>query len=243
MQGGGVPQNGCSPQARCDESPAAHVATRAAFRDGRRAGTAWRYRGAITREQWLLNETRTVARLRLESGLSDDEILERNLSQNLFQYPTERELRSITRACFLRLDNLSEDGSRRHALTRLIVNGTPTQSRQTNLYAMMRTYRVVWEFAVAVLGPKFTTFDYRLEKREIVAFLESLRTQDERVATWSDATVNKIRQVLTKCLVEAGYLESVRSDELHPILLDLELEQAIRGNGDAVVLPAFNCLD
>lgn len=191
----------------------------------------------------MLNETRTVARLRLESGLSDDEILERNLSQNLFQYPTERELRSITRACFLRLDNLSEDGSRRHALTRLIVNGTPTQSRQTNLYAMMRTYRVVWEFAVAVLGPKFTTFDYRLEKREIVAFLESLRTQDERVATWSDATVNKIRQVLTKCLVEAGYLESVRSDELHPILLDLELEQAIRGNGDAVVLPAFNCLD
>lgn len=212
------------------------------FRDGRRAGAYWRYRGAITREQWLLNETRTVARLRLEDGLSDEEVLERNLNQNLFQYPTERELKSITRACCLRLDNLSEDASRRAALTRMIANGTPVQSRQANLYAMMRTYRVVWEFAVSVLAPKFKTFGYRLEKREIVEFLESLCAQSPEAASWSDATMNKIRQVLARCLVETGYLESVRSSELHPVLLDLELEEAIRENGDAELLPAFNCL-
>ena len=240
---GGVSRLECPPQACCDDLRRAPVKEALPFRDGRRAGAGWRYRGAITREQWLLSEMRIVARLRLEDGLSDTEILDRNLNQNLFQYPTERELKSITRACCLRLDNLSEDGVRRRSLTRLIATGTPAQSRQTNLYAMMRTYRVVWEFAISVLAPKFKTFDYRLEKREIVEFLESLRGQSAEVALWSDATMNKIRQVLARCLVEAGYLASVRSDELHPILLDLDLERAIRGNGDTDVLPAFGCLD
>ena len=68
------------------------------FRDGRSAGTNWRYRGAITREQWLLTETRAVAVLRLEDGLTDEQIVEQNLLHNYFQYPTEREIKSVTRA-------------------------------------------------------------------------------------------------------------------------------------------------
>lgn len=46
------------------------------------------YRGTITREQWLVDETRVIARLMMEEGLtSDAELIERVTSQNLFQYP------------------------------------------------------------------------------------------------------------------------------------------------------------
>lgn len=107
----------------------------------------------------------------------------------------------------------------------------------------MRTYRVAWEFMLGVVGEKFRTLDNRLARFEIASFLEGLRSRSDTVAGWSDATLNKIRQVLTKCLVECGYLESPRSDELRPILLDLELEDALRANGDAVALPAFACLE
>ena len=220
----------------------AQIGTGKPFRDGRAAGDAWRYRGTITREQWLLAETRTVARLRLD-GLSDEQILDQNLAQNLFQYPTERELKSITRACLLRLDNLSEDPALRRSLTDLIAHGLPAQASQTNLYAIMRTYRVVWEFMLGVVGEKFRTLDAHLAKHEIAAFLEGLRSQSEVVAGWSDATLGKIRQVLTKCLVECGYLAGPRSEELRPVLLDLELESALRANGDAAALPAFACLE
>ncbi|NEM83771.1 DUF1819 family protein, partial [Escherichia coli] len=75
------------------------------MRNGRSAGAGWIYRGALTREQWLLTEIRIVARLRLD-GATDAEVLEQNLNHNYFQYPTEREIRSLTRACLLRLDNL-----------------------------------------------------------------------------------------------------------------------------------------
>ena len=119
----------------------------------------------------------------------------------------------------------------------------PAQAAQTNLYALMRTYRIVWEFMVGVVGEKFLHLDARLAKHEIVAFLEGLRSQSKTVAGWSDATINKIRQVLTKCLVEVGYLSSPRSEELSPVLLDLDLERAMRANGDAIALPAFSCVD
>lgn len=220
----------------------AQIGTGQPFRDGRSAGDAWRYRGTITREQWLLAETRIVARLRLD-GLSDEEIIEQSLERNLFQYPTEREIKSIARACILRLDNLSDDSGLRQRLTGFIVHGLPAQASQANLYAIMRTYRVAWEFMLGVVGEKFRTLDNRLARFEIASFLEGLRSRSETVAGWSDATLNKIRQVLTKCLVECGYLESPRSDELRPILLDLELEDALRANGDAVALPAFACLE
>lgn len=219
------------------------MSEQAPFCDGRSAGASWRYRGSITREQWLLAETRTIARLRLDEGLSTDQIVEKNLAHNFFQYPTEREIRSITRACCLRLDNLSEDETLRNELVRSIAYGLPAQAAQTNLYALMRTYRIVWEFMVGVVGEKFLRLDARLAKHEIVAFLEGLRSQSKTVAGWSDATINKIRQVLIKCLVEVGYLSSPRSEELSPVLLDLDLERAMRTNGDAIALPAFSCVD
>ena len=71
------------------------------------------YNGAITREQFLMRETRVVAQLRLDEGLTDQQIVSRVVEQNLFQYPTERELKSISRACARRLRALSDDPAAR----------------------------------------------------------------------------------------------------------------------------------
>lgn len=80
--------------------------------------SATRLEGAcITREQFLLRETRVVARLRLE-GLANDQIVERVVAENLFQYPTGRMLRNITTVCTRRLVALGSD-----ALVRAIAEG------------------------------------------------------------------------------------------------------------------------
>ena len=199
------------------------------------------YNGAITREQFLMRETRVVAQLKLDEGLSNAEAVARVVEQNLFQYPTERELKSIARACARRLDNLSDDPTAREALTALVAHGTPDQARQANLYAVMRTFRVAWEFMVALVGPRYRSLDPSLPRRDIAAFLEGLRAQDERVAGWSDATMNKIRQVLTGCLVECGMYDRA-TEQLQPAFLDFTLEQGIRANGDEACLAAFDCL-
>ena len=107
------------------------------------------YRGGITREQWLAAETRTVARLRTDEDIVDvDELIARVVDENLFHYPTERELKSISRACNRRLNALLEQddavdpatAAQTHAaLLQLIAHGTQEQLCQTSLYA-------IWDF-------------------------------------------------------------------------------------------------
>lgn len=198
------------------------------------------YRGSITREQWLVDETRTVARLRLEDPtlLDTRALAEYILENNLFQYPTEREVGSIARACARRLDALSSDPDRRNRLTGLIARGTIEQLRQANLYALMCDNRLVWDFMTCVVADKFSMLDTHLRKAEIAAFLEGLRAQDERVATWSPATLNKIRQVLSHCLEQCGMYDR-KTERLSTLLLDYDLENLMRENGDAGILPAF----
>ena len=68
-----------------------------------------------------------------------------------------------------------------------------------------------------------------------------LQEQDDWVAAWSEATITKIKQVLTRVLVENEYLDSLTSDHLNPVLIYPILENAIRAKGDDRALAAFNC--
>ena len=197
------------------------------------------YRGSITREQWLVNETRTVARLMADEGLqSTPDIVDAIAAGNLFQYPTEREVKSIARACARRIGALSQDPGLRDRFVDLLAHGTADQLKQTNLYAMMRDNRIVWEFMLCVVAVKFAALDATLRKHEIVDFIEGLRAQDEKAARWSPATMNKIRQVLTACLEQCGMYDR-RSEQLDPLFIDFDLEMAIRANGDEQALAAF----
>ena len=66
------------------------------------------YRASITREPFLFYEMRTTARL-LADRVSDDEAVEQIVKENLFQYPTEKSIRRMARACVMRLRNMSDD--------------------------------------------------------------------------------------------------------------------------------------
>jgi hypothetical protein len=68
-----------------------------------------------------------------------------------------------------------------------------------------------------------------------------LQEQNDDVAAWSEQTIMKLKQVLTKCLIETGMLDSVRDTTLNPILISEELETGIRENNDLTALAAFNC--
>lgn len=45
-----------------------------------------------------------------------------------------------------------------------------------------------------------------------------------------------------KMLIENEYLDSTDADHLNPVLISPLLENAIREDGQEIVLPAFNCL-
>lgn len=193
--------------------------------------------GAITAEQFLFYEIRISARL-YQSGMTLEQAITEITEENLFQYPTERETARMVRACYKRLDALGDDTLRQALLD------TPVEdAKQINLYAMMRQNLLVWKFMVEVIGEKYRTQDDCFSPADVGGFLSQLQSQNDQASGWSPATITKIRQVLTRCLVEAGYLDSVRSTHLNPIQAPWALEQGIRRNHDTEALHAFGCIE
>lgn len=193
------------------------------------------YTGVITREQFLFYEMRTTARL-VEEKLTDAEIADRICNENLFQYPTEKSVRQMAFTCIRRLKALDDP-----VLVSAVAAQPSDVAKQICLYAMMKQYRLVWDFMVTVIGEKYRLRDLSFGKIDLNTFFMRLQEQDDWVAAWSEATITKIKQVLTRVLVENEYMDSLTSDHLNPVLIYPILENAIRDKGDDRALAAFNC--
>ncbi len=195
------------------------------------------YNGGLTREQFLFYEIRITAALVCD-GLSRDEIRKKIREENLYQFPTERMIDTITNTCFRRIDALDSQD-----LVENLAHGPIDTAKQINLYAMMKYNRIVWDFMITVIGEKFRTHDLVFSKMDLNLFFFRLQEQDDNVASWSDSTIKKIKQVLVKSLVECGYLDSTRSEKINPVLISYELETGIRDKNDLAALSAFNCFN
>ena len=191
--------------------------------------------GQITREQFLFYEMRTTARL-MKEGLEEKDIIDRVVSENLFQYPTEKSIKQMVRTCISRLKSLEDDD-----LVVAIADQSSETSKQICLYAMMKQYRLVWDFMVIVIGEKYRTQNFSFGQRDVNIFFMQLQEQDDYVAGWSDQTIKKIRQVLIKILVENDYLDNTKTDHINPVWLSPVLENAIKEKNDDRALTAFNC--
>lgn len=194
------------------------------------------YSGVITREQFLFYEMRTTAKL-LVQGLEDRQIVEKIIAGNLFQYPTEKSINQMAHTCIRRLKALDNTD-----LISAIATEPSNVAKQICLYAMMKQYRLVWDFMITVVGEKFQSCDLSFSRSDLNVFMIRLQEQDAWVASWSDSTIMKIKQVLARVLVENEYLDSVTADHLNPVLIYPILENAIRNSGDTKTLAAFNCL-
>lgn len=194
------------------------------------------YKGSaqITREQFLFYEMRTTAKL-MREGLNDDEIIDRIAEENLFQYPTEKSIRQMAKACVARLRYIDDD------LIEAVASQSSETAKQICMYAMMKQYRLVWDFMIIVIGEKFRMQNFSFSQMDVNIFFMQLQEQDDYVAGWSESTMKKIRQILIRVLVENDYLDNGKADHLNPVWLNPALENAIKNNNDERALPAFNC--
>lgn len=195
------------------------------------------YKSSLTREQYLFYEMRTTAKL-MTQGISDENIVNQIISDNLFQYPTEKSLKRMAKVCLSRLQLINDN-----TLVEAIATKPADIAKQICLYAMMKHSRLVWDFMLTVIAEKYRLQDYSFGKADLNTFFMRLQEQDNSVALWSTSTITKINQVLTKILVETDYLDSTKAEKINPVLLSSVLENAIRNNNDNIVLTAFNYFD
>lgn len=193
------------------------------------------YIASLTREPFLFYEMRSTAKL-MSEGLADEAVVRKIVEQNLFQYPTEKSITRMAKACIKRLQAMEDD------TLILAIASQPTEiAKQICLYAMMKQSRLIWEFMLTVVGEKYRLRDMSFGKIDLNTFFMRLQEQNDTVASWSDSTITKLKQVIVRVLIETEYIDSRESDHLNPVWLYPVLESAIRNSGDMTALRAFNC--
>ena len=96
------------------------------------------YIASLTREPFLFYEMRSTAKL-MSAGLSDEESIQEIVEQNLFQYPTEKTIARIAKACVKRLHAMEDE-----SLISAVAFQPTEVAKQICLYAMMEQSRLIW---------------------------------------------------------------------------------------------------
>ena len=88
---------------------------------------------------------------------------------------------------------------------------------------------------------KFDFTDMHFNQMDLNSFFMRLQEQDDKVASWSEQTIKKIKSVLKRLLIDNEYIADSRSDVLLPVMIGRKLENSIKESGCVEALPAFNC--
>lgn len=205
----------------------------------------------LTREQFLPHEMRIVAALRMQ-GASDEQVIVRVKSENLFQYPTERMVANRATVCLRRLDAMVPTDAvcaargidpktaveAASSLTRLMASGTPTQADQAIFYSMICRYDIVRKLVLVEVGERLQNFDYAFTAVDLNAFMTRFTTEYPDAARWTEATVKRIKGSLRHAgLIGEG--QGPESERLSPLFLDSDVERALVQLGEQSLIAAL----
>lgn len=190
------------------------------------------YSATLTGASFLLYELKQVLKLK-KQGLLDEEIKKKVIEDNVFEYKFTSSLKRSVPSVFRRANVLDEQ------LQEWVLNNTLEESKIINLYAIMKTDRLFFEFMNEVIREKLEANNYLLEKKDLNVFFISKAEQDEKMANWTELTVNKLKQVYLKLLFEAGLLKDKKTGVLNRLLLDESLKRHLSYIGDTAYLRAM----
>ena len=195
-----------------------------------------KYSGKLTGESFLLYELKIVAKLKKE-GYTDKEIRKMVLEENLFQYKFTSSISRRLTPLMQRINLLDEK------LIDRLIEDPLGDGIVINLYSIMKNDRLFFEFMNEVMKEKLKSNNEVLEKKDINIFIETKIEQNEDIASWSDSTINKIKQVINKILMEAKVVENnktgtvkkiIMSDWMKNYLIELGEEKYILAMGEKI---------
>lgn len=184
------------------------------------------YSSVLTGAPFMLYEFKQVVILK-DRGYSDQEIRTKVIKENLFQYEKITSLKRALPSILRRVNVLDE------TLRKFVIEESFDVGKIINLYAIMKTDLLFFEFMDEVIGEKFQRNDYHFEKKDLNTFFAEKGEQEEKVASWNEKTVQKLKQVYVKILLDSGILKDKRTGELNRLIVDERLKNHLMQIGDA----------
>lgn len=184
-----------------------------------------KYSTVLTGSGFLMPEFKRAAKLRLD-GLSSDEITDKALNENVFQYNKPATLRRALPYLLNRIDVLDEQ------LLHMTVEDDIRTAKAINLYSIMKTDQLFFEFMNEVVRYKVTDTGSVLERKDVNVFFTNKIEQSGFLANLAESTVKRLQSQFVRLLIEAGMLKDRKTGELQRLLLDDNLRNYLIAIGD-----------
>lgn len=191
------------------------------------------YKSTIKSRQYLYKETKKAATL-IKQGVFIRNIKNRSLEDNIFQLESETRKKEVASIIVARLKDLDE-----FIIDKISVGNVET-SKILVLYAIIKTDRLFFEFMNEVYKEKLLLRDLFLKDKDFNAFFQGKREQSERVASWTEYTIKKLKQVYVRILFESGLIENQKGDRKIRIpILESEVKDYLYKIGDKIYINAI----
>lgn len=192
-----------------------------------------RYNAEIVAGALLPNESRIIARLLLDS-ISSEEMNHLLKVENVLQKRSPATATRKTELIKKRLQLVDK------TLLLTIAEGTRQASIQALLVTAIKHNKLIGDFLMRVVKEKWRLFETTLKPADWENFLRECEQIDETVLQWKATTRGKLGQVVRKCLVEAGYLESATKPRITPVLILPEIKHYLLDNNETYVWECMN---
>jgi hypothetical protein len=186
------------------------------------------YSAALTGASFLLYEFKKVLSLYLD-GLSEKEIKDKVMEENLFDYKFPSSLKRAMPSLLRRIESIDR------RLADMLLEENIETAKAINLYAIMKTDKLFFEFMDEVIREKLELMDL-LERKDINIFFTSKSEQNVKVAGWTEKTIDKLKQVYIKLLLESGIMTDKRTGTIKRLLIDENLRDHLKHIGDTQYL-------
>lgn len=181
----------------------------------------------------MFREIKKVMGLKQE-GLSDQEIKDKVLNENILQIKTINGRNKAITHTFRRINVLPNE------LQDILASESKEESKLINLLAIIRVDKLFREFMYEVIKDKYEKNYFFFERKDINLFFTQKIEQNEKISGWSIQSINKLKQQYTRFLLEAGVLRDAKSGELIKIYLEETFKRNLIQNGEAEFLKIFN---
>ncbi|MFD1203619.1 DUF1819 family protein [Sporosarcina contaminans] len=190
------------------------------------------YSSSLNGASYLLFELKQVVKLK-RIGLTSSEIRAKVIEENLFQFENMGRINRTLPSIMRRLEVIDP------VLADLMLEGSIEMSKVINLYAIMKTDLLFFEFMNEVISEKFRHNDYLIEKKDMNVFFTAKAEQSEKVASWSAINTEKLKRAYMQVLYESGILKERRGNELDRLIIDQQLREHLIHIGDAQYVHAM----
>lgn len=168
--------------------------------------------GGVKHSFWFMEFRKMI--LLLITGKTIEEIKKLNQDENIFAAPTEMRANQIFNTVSARASLLDK------SFYQIFVDSDVSTQKLFNLVAVMAYDTLFAEFVYEVIREKMIIGSNEFADSDIRVFFKNKQLQDEKVATWTYATLKRLAGYYKTLLFEAGLTDKGKTTRkiLKPIL-------------------------